>query len=231
MMGLTGKITGAWNNAKGGGVINNGTLILENGIICGNRSDVKNVNVTNASDNTNRTGGAGVYNNGTMTMNGGSISGNISGNYGGGVLNQGSKTFTINGGLISENTAVNSGGGIANFGLVVQNDGQLFNNEAKNGGGVYNMCDGSDEGYKMEQNRLEIQKEKQALIDAQQQVADFKKSLFDMYKSHLELISTMPETVGNTEPETAEEIANAVAASEKTAEAEPQPEEEVIRFN
>ena len=68
----------------------------------------------------------------------------------------------------------------------------------------------------MEKNREEIAKEKEALIEAQQQVADFKKSLFDMYKSHLELISSMPETFEDAapayEPETAEEIAAAVAA-------------------
>ena len=68
----------------------------------------------------------------------------------------------------------------------------------------------------MEKNRLEIAKEKTALVEAQQQVADFKKSLFDMYKSHLELISSMPETFEDaaevSEPETAEEIAAAVAA-------------------
>lgn len=65
----------------------------------------------------------------------------------------------------------------------------------------------------MERNRAEIAKEKEALIIAQQQVADFKKSLFDMYKSHLELISSMPETFEETEeePETAEEIAASVA--------------------
>ncbi|HBB20376.1 MAG: DivIVA domain-containing protein [Ruminococcus sp.] len=69
----------------------------------------------------------------------------------------------------------------------------------------------------MEKNRLEIAKEKEALIEAQQQVADFKKSLFDMYKSHLELISSMPETFEDSaaaDNETAEEIAAAVAASE-----------------
>ncbi|WP_303788691.1 DivIVA domain-containing protein [Ruminococcus flavefaciens] len=71
----------------------------------------------------------------------------------------------------------------------------------------------------MEKNRAEIAKEKEALIEAQQQVADFKKSLFDMYKSHLELISSMPETFDDAaeteveeEPQTAEEIAAAVAA-------------------
>ena len=68
---------------------------------------------------------------------------------------------------------------------------------------------------KMEQNRAEIAKEKEALIEAQRQVADFKKSLFDMYKSHLELISSMPDVSEEDEaeeetPETAEEIAAAV---------------------
>lgn len=46
----------------------------------------------------------------------------------------------------------------------------------------------------MERNRAEIAKEREALIVAQKQVSDFKKSLFDMYKNHLELISSMPET-------------------------------------
>ena len=70
----------------------------------------------------------------------------------------------------------------------------------------------------MERNRQEIAKEKEALIEAQQQVADFKKSLFDMYKSHLELISSMPETfddVDGAEPQTAEEIAAAIASEEE----------------
>lgn len=68
----------------------------------------------------------------------------------------------------------------------------------------------------MEKNRLEIEKEKQALIEAQQQVSEFKKSLFDMYKNHLELISSMPETFeeATEDPQTAEEIAAAVAAED-----------------
>ncbi|MCD7812284.1 MAG: DivIVA domain-containing protein [Ruminococcus sp.] len=73
----------------------------------------------------------------------------------------------------------------------------------------------------MERNRAEIAKEKEALIVAQQQVADFKKSLFDMYKSHLELISSMPETFEEEEEqdtETAEEIAASLAPGEENAE-------------
>lgn len=72
----------------------------------------------------------------------------------------------------------------------------------------------------MEKNRAEIDKEKEALIVAQQQVADFKKSLFDMYKSHLELISSMPETfddnMDSEEPETAEEIAASVVMGDES---------------
>lgn len=90
---------------------------------------------------------------------------------------------------------------------------------------------------KMEQNRAEIAKEKEALIEAQRQVADFKKSLFDMYKSHLELISSMPETVDeeteaeeDAPAETAEEVAAAVtgeAIEETAAEIAPAVEKSV----
>ncbi len=45
----------------------------------------------------------------------------------------------------------------------------------------------------MEKNRAEIEKEHQNLVEAQRQVTEFKKSLFDMYKDHLAMISTMPE--------------------------------------
>ena len=45
----------------------------------------------------------------------------------------------------------------------------------------------------MEKNRAEIAKEKENLIEAQKQVSEFKKSLFDMDKTHLEMISAMPE--------------------------------------
>ncbi len=65
----------------------------------------------------------------------------------------------------------------------------------------------------MERNRIEIAKEKDSLTEARRQVAEFKKTLFDMYKTHLEMISTMPDAFDEEfETETAEEIAAAVAA-------------------
>lgn len=60
----------------------------------------------------------------------------------------------------------------------------------------------------MEKNRAEIAKEQESLIEARRQVSDFKKSLFDIYKTHLEMISTMPDT--DEEEETAEDIVASV---------------------
>ena len=42
-------------------------------------------------------------------------------------------------------------------------------------------------------NQAENDEAHQALADARKQVADFKKALFDMYKEHLQMLSTMPE--------------------------------------
>ncbi len=81
----------------------------------------------------------------------------------------------------------------------------------------------------MEKNRAEIAREQEALAKARQMVADFKRSLFDMYKGHLEMISSLPEadeelppppapfepeTPAETEPEQAEQPAEEVPAEE-----------------
>lgn len=77
----------------------------------------------------------------------------------------------------------------------------------------------------MERNRKEIEREHQALLIAQNQVSDFKKQLFDMYKTHLDLISRMPET------EYEEEAAEEEYATEEPVsydEAPAEPAEEAI---
>lgn len=45
----------------------------------------------------------------------------------------------------------------------------------------------------LEKNEAEIEAAHQSLAAARKQVADFKKALFDMYKSHLSMLSAMPE--------------------------------------
>ncbi len=75
----------------------------------------------------------------------------------------------------------------------------------------------------MEKNRAEIAKEKEALVQARKMVADFKRSLFDMYKGHLEMISAMPEADDNDEDETETSAAapTAAPAEENTVSEEP----------
>lgn len=57
----------------------------------------------------------------------------------------------------------------------------------------------------MERNRAEIAQEQENLARARQMVADFKRSLFDMYKGHLEMISAMPEADDDNFPVQTEE--------------------------
>lgn len=68
----------------------------------------------------------------------------------------------------------------------------------------------------MEKHRAELAQEQDNLANARQMVADFKRSLFDMYKSHLEMISAMPEAEdASKNAVTAEDIARDVAPSEE----------------
>ena len=112
------------------GVVNNGTLIINAGLIRDHR-------LTGANS------GAGVQNNGAFTMNGGAISDNtLTGNgNGAGVQNNG--TFTMNGGTISGNTLTGTGNGAgvwnADGAVFAVNGGTISNNSAPNGdgGGVF----------------------------------------------------------------------------------------------
>ncbi len=75
----------------------------------------------------------------------------------------------------------------------------------------------------MEKNRAAIAKEKEHLVEAQKNVSEFKKTLFDMYKSHLEMISAMPEYDYDEEEE--EKVKNysssGSAATEETEAPDP----------
>ncbi len=61
----------------------------------------------------------------------------------------------------------------------------------------------------------QLEQENQALVTAQRQVANFKKTLFEMYKEHLELISQLPDSVDEAaapDEEDADEIVEVVDA-------------------
>ena len=73
----------------------------------------------------------------------------------------------------------------------------------------------------MEKNRAEIAREQESLVQARKMVADFKRSLFDMYKGHLAMISAMPEADENDD----EAETTAAEEEKKTAEEPAQSEE------
>lgn len=73
----------------------------------------------------------------------------------------------------------------------------------------------------MERNRAEIAKEKEKLVAAQKEVTEFKRDLFDMYKSHLEMISAMPEVELDDEDDAEEEYEEQAEPEEYT---EPKPD-------
>jgi M6 family metalloprotease-like protein len=109
----------------GGGILNFGTLTVENSAFTGN----------NATD----VGGA-MYNwSGAMTVTNSAFSSNgASTPYGGGIFNEGTLTMTNN--AFSSNSAVSHGGGIYNSaaGNLTLSDGAFTSNTATYGGAVFN---------------------------------------------------------------------------------------------
>jgi len=88
--------------------------------------------------------GGGVYVNGTFEMEGGNISSNTA-KYGGGGVEVGDRggeegdggNFKLKGGNISGNTAQWAGGGVFVNGIFTMSNGNIFNNTASEGGGVF----------------------------------------------------------------------------------------------
>lgn len=85
----TGMITGGYYD-NGGGLLNRGTLILESGLIKGNKA---------------RDSGGGFLNDGTLVLLGGSVTGNEALQDGGGVFNKSKGHMTICGDIVHGNSA------------------------------------------------------------------------------------------------------------------------------
>lgn len=66
----------------------------------------------------------------------------------------------------------------------------------------------------------QLEKEHAHLVETQKQVADFKRSLFDMYKEHLELISALPDEVSEESEAAAEPAQQSAPAESAPAAAE-----------
>lgn len=120
-----GKITGGYADSCGGVYVSSdGFFTMNSGAI---------------SENATSSGGGGVYViGGTFTMNGGSIFRNTADLDGGGVCVW-TGTFNMNGGLIGDNVSSRNGGGIYvnSYGTFIMSDGNIYENNAASGGGVY----------------------------------------------------------------------------------------------
>jgi len=118
--------SGAALDTFGGGIYNDGMLLLNNSTV--------SANVIQGS------GGSGVYNTGTGAIRNSTVSGNVTGAFGGGVGNVG--MISIENTTISGNTAF-SGGGIYNYisGRLTLSSSTVTRNKALFGGGVSNAGD------------------------------------------------------------------------------------------
>lgn len=96
----------------GGGIFNQGTLTLINGVIHNNWAD---------------DGGAGISNSGTLTITNSTIRDNEAFNVGGGIVN--SDTLFITNSTISGNIVGNSGGGIYNSGEIHLTNSTISGNQ------------------------------------------------------------------------------------------------------
>lgn len=131
--GLT--ITGGGNTGVGSGILNLGTLTLNNSTVSGN---------TAGSD------GGGINNEGTLTLNNSTVSNNVADGDGGGISNiedsftPSPTTLVINNSTVSNNVADDDfddqdGGGIYNDASATINNSTVSGNRAgRNGGGIFN---------------------------------------------------------------------------------------------
>ena len=132
--GINGNTNTYTSLAHGGGVrVLNGSFTMSGGEINGNTS-------------ANSGGGVSIESS-SFTMNGGIISGNTAAVSGGGVIVQ-NGSISINGGIISGNRALDAqGGGVfvintSGTAQFIMRNGEISNNTARNGGGVYSYFSG-----------------------------------------------------------------------------------------
>ena len=158
--GGKGTITGGNNSSgKGGGIYNDGTLIIDGGSVTGNKvsgsvgfgGGIYNIGTltisggsvaNNTAGGTGSSFGGGIYNEGTLTISGGSVNNNTAGgsgiSYGGGIFSTGKVTVTMTGGAVSGNTSSGAkaayGGGVClnEQSVFEMTDGKISGSSAKN---------------------------------------------------------------------------------------------------
>lgn len=132
-----GNMNSPWpSQPKGGGILNFGTVTLNDSTVSGNSALSDN----SAPESNDLGFGGGIYNANVLTVNNSTFSGNSTGDGGGGIYNQG--TLNVTGSTFSSNFADNQGGGIFNYntGTATVTNSQVSSNTCRLslGGGISN---------------------------------------------------------------------------------------------
>jgi hypothetical protein len=126
-----------FDDGRGGGILNYGTLTVSNCSVSGNNVSVGNVFGLQ---------GGGIYNAGRLTVTNCSVSGNkvtspVNTVEGGGIFNAG--TMTLSGCSVTNNSATRLGGGIFNAGTLTILSSTVTGNTTYSGAGIYNDASGN----------------------------------------------------------------------------------------
>jgi hypothetical protein len=132
----------------GGGILNAGTLVINQGTFSGNRASnggaVSNsanatARITDAlitGNTTTSVGGGGIINFGTLTLDGSIVTGNTAPTNGGGLNTQPGSTTRISQSTFTRNTSGGLGGGISNLGTTAIFGSTIRLNKGSGGGGI-----------------------------------------------------------------------------------------------
>jgi hypothetical protein len=147
--GVTAELRGFTVTRGVGGIVNRGTLVVNNTTVSGSSgagtngggmTNVGTLTVTDStiSNNTATQSGGGILNAGTLTLTNSTVSGNTAGaSGGGGIFNSGTATLTNS--TVSGNSA-DLGGGILNFlSLTLTSSTVSGNSSTGAGSGIYNV--------------------------------------------------------------------------------------------
>jgi hypothetical protein len=139
-------LNGIAPSAGGGGILNNGTLVLRSVTLSGNTgpnggaisnggSAHATISRTVISHNSTPGTGGGLINLGSLTLSGSRLSGNSAGVDGGGIATPGGGTTHIIRSTIDHNVATGTGGGVFNAGTTALSHTLVRLNHAGAGGG------------------------------------------------------------------------------------------------
>jgi predicted outer membrane repeat protein len=142
------SVTGGRTAGLGGGVLNAGTLVIDEGTFSGNTAGnggaVSNsagatARITDAlmaGNTTTGVGGGGIINFGTLTLDGSILSGNTAAINGGGLNTQPAGSSRISQSTFTRNTSGGLGGAIANLGTTSLAGSTVRLNKGSGGGGI-----------------------------------------------------------------------------------------------